>query len=144
MPSAHVEESPSYPGERLGLPETGRGSLATWRARVAALLIDWAACLVVAIASFGTSVMRESTWTAQMPLVIFFVEAAILTAFVGGSFGQVVARVAVVRVDGRPLVWWQAVLRSALKCLVVPMLIVGMDRRNAADLMLGTVVVNRR
>ena len=37
-----------YPGERLGLPREGRGSLASWSQRIWALVIDWAACTIVA------------------------------------------------------------------------------------------------
>lgn len=133
-----------YPGHSLGLPREGRGSLAPWRARVAALIVDWAACLLFATGAFGMGVMRGSDWRAQSPLGVFFVEAAVLTALMGGSFGQILARIAVVRLDGQPLRWWQAAARAALKCLVIPVLVVGAERRNLADLVLGTVVVNRR
>lgn len=144
MPPTEAQTEPTYPGESLGLPEQGRGSLASWRARVAALLVDWAACLAFSVGAFGIGVMRDSTWRAQMPLVVFFVEASILTALLGGSFGQLLARIGVTRLDGGPVRWWQAVLRSLLKCLVIPVLVVGAERRNLADMVLGTVVVNRK
>lgn len=133
-----------YPGQTVGLPEKGRGSLASWRSRVAALILDWAASMAFAVGAFGYGVIRDSDWRAQSPLMVFFVEASILTALLGGSFGQLIARVGVARLDGTPLRWWQAVARSALKCLVIPVLVVGAERRNLADLALGTVVVNRR
>lgn len=34
-----------------------------------------------------------------MPMAVFFVESVLFTAMTGGSFGQIVARVAVVRLD---------------------------------------------
>jgi hypothetical protein len=46
-----------YPGQRLGLPAQGHGSLATWRARIAALILDWAACMGVAVLLFGPGVV---------------------------------------------------------------------------------------
>lgn len=151
MPAANVEKDastepgdPAYPGASLGLPLTGRGSLASWRARVAALVVDWAVSLIFAVGAFGVGVLRDSTWRAQTPLAVFFLEASVLTALMGGSFGQLLARVGVARLDGTPLRWWQAVLRTAMKCVVIPVLVVGAERRNMADLVLGTVIVNRR
>jgi hypothetical protein len=49
----------THPGAALGLPPSGRGSLASWRARFAALVVHWAASMVVAVALFGVGVMRE-------------------------------------------------------------------------------------
>lgn len=134
----------AYPGWTLGLPPSGRGSLASWRARVAAMVGDWAASMVVAIGLFGMDVMTGSGWESFMILAVYFVEASILTALTGGSFGQLIARIGVVRADGQPLGWWRPVLRTAMKCLVIPALVVGAERRALTDLLLGTVVVNRR
>lgn len=137
-------ENEGYPGESIGLPEAGKGSLAPWRHRIAALLVDWAASMAVAVGAFGYGVLREHSWRAQMPMLVFFIESAVLTTLLGGSFGQMLARIGVARLDGRPITWWQAIARSALKCLVIPVMVVGAERRHLADLALGTVVVNRR
>ena len=48
------------------------------------------------------------------------------------------------RVDGGPLGWWRPVVRTAMKCLVIPALVVGAERRAITDLLLGTVVVHRK
>jgi len=133
-----------YPGASVGLPSSGRGSLASWRARIAALIVDWAASMMVAVAMFGVGVLRESDWRAWMIMGVFFVQASVLTAFTGGSFGQLLARIAVIRLDGEPLMWWQAVLRTLMKCLVIPAVVIGAERRGLDDLVLGTAVVNRR
>lgn len=105
---------------------------------------DWAASMVVAVGLFGTGVVTDSGWRAFMILAVYFVEASVLTALTGGSFGQLIARIGVVRTDGGPLGWWRPVVRTALKCLVIPHIVVGADRRPLTDMMLGTVVVNRR
>ena len=39
-----------FPGNRLGLPETGPGSVASWPRRVLALLLDWLIAGLVASA----------------------------------------------------------------------------------------------
>lgn len=137
-------EAETYPGESLGLPETGPGSLASWRGRVAALLLDWAGSMVVAVFAFGMAVLRESDWRAWMILAVFFVEKTVLTALVGGSFGQILARVRVVRLDRRPVGWWRAAARTAMVCVVLPAVVIGADRRGLNDLALGTVVVTQR
>lgn len=133
-----------YPGADLGLPETGRGSLATWGRRIAALAIDWGACMLVATLFFGRGVLTESDWRSFMVLAVFFVQSSILTTVTGSSFGQLLTQIGVTRVNGEPLGWWRPTVRTLLKCLVVPVVVIGAERRHLDDLMLGTVVVHRR
>ena len=133
-----------YPGAALGLPASGRGSLAPWRARVAAIIADWAASMAVATGLFGPAVVTGHDWRAWMTYAVFFVESAVLTVVTGGSFGQLLARIGVVRLDRHPLEWWRSLLRTTLKCLIIPAVIIGADRRGIDDIMLGTAVVTRR
>ncbi len=139
-----MSEQEAYPGQSIGLPESGRGSLATWRARIAALLVDWGTSMVVAVFAFGVGVLRDGGWRAWMVLTVFFLQKAILTALVGGSFGQILARVTIVRLDGEPLGWWRAIARTAMVCVVLPAVVIGAERRGLDDLVLGTVAVRRR
>lgn len=138
------EASASYPGQSIGLPETGRGSLAPWRNRFAALIVDWAASMMLATALFGREVLTGHGWQAWMVLAVFFVESSVLTTLASGSFGQLLARVAVVRLDRQPLGWWLPTARCAMKCIVIPFVVIGAERRSMADMLLGTVVINRR
>lgn len=134
-----------YPGQRIGLPATGRGSLASWGSRIAALVADWLICTVVAVLLFGTRVVTGQGWTSWTTLGTFFVESAVLSVLAGGSAGQLVCRIAVVRVVGdKPLDLGRSLLRSALVCIVLPALVIGTDRRGLHDLVAGTVVVTRR
>lgn len=105
---------------------------------------DWAASMVVAVAIFGIPVVTGNDWRSFMILAVYFVQASILTVLAGGSFGQLIARIGVVRLDGEQLGVWRPVLRTALKCLVIPHIVVGAERRPLTDMLLGTVVVNRR
>lgn len=134
----------SYPGQGLGLPASGRGALASWGSRLGALVLDWGASMVVAIGAFGGGVLTETGWRAWMILAVFVAQKALLTALTGSSFGQLVSRVGVIRVGGEPVGWWRAIARAVLVGLVVPAVVVGADRRGLNDLLLGTVVVNRR
>lgn len=144
-PSAPLEQS--YPGERLGLPENGPGSVAGWLRRGAALTVDWIACLLVASVAFGYQWIGgtpgEQGWVNASPLLVFLLEATLLTPLAGGSFGQLALRVAVVRVDGKPLTVLHAFARTLLICLVIPPVVFNRDQRGLHDLAVGTVAVRR-
>jgi uncharacterized RDD family membrane protein YckC len=133
-----------YPGERVGLPQAGPGSLAGWGRRVAALVVDWVVCTVVAVVLFSPQVLTGHGWYRWATLTTFFVESAVLCVFAGGSVGQLVCRLAVGRVDRSQLDLGRSFLRAAMVCVVLPALVVGTDRRGLHDLAAGTVVVNRR
>ena len=142
--SVTVPAAAEYPGQSIGLPQSGRGSLATWGARIAALAIDWGASMIVATFLFGVGVLREGGWKAWMILAVFFVQSTVLTALTGSSFGQLLARIGVHRLDGERLGWLRAIARAAMISVVLPTVVVGAERRALNDLVLGTVVVNRR
>lgn len=100
--------------------------------------------MAVAVGLFGTEVVTGSGWRAWMILAVFFVESAGLVALTSASFGQILCRIAVVRLDTKPVGLPRAVLRQALICLALPPLVIGTDRRGLQDLAAATVVVNRR
>jgi uncharacterized RDD family membrane protein YckC len=126
------------------MPESGAGSLAPWRARIVALLVDWVASMLIAVLLFGRGVLTESDWHSWMILAVFFLESGTGTMFFGASLGQLLAKLAVVRLDREPLGPLRAYGRAALVCLVLPALVIGADRRGLHDLAAGTVVINRR
>jgi hypothetical protein len=132
-----------YPGSSLGLPASGRGSLASWRGRIAALIIDWASSMVIATLLVGEGALHGGGWRGFVVLAVYVAQKAVMTWLASGSFGQLLARVAVVRVGGGPIGLWRAVVRAVMVALVVPAVVVGAERRGLDDLVLGTVVVNR-
>ena len=91
----------------------------------------------------GSAVFSSHGWEAWLPLLVFWLEVGLLTPLLGGSFGQVLTRVAVVHVDGRPVSLLVSLLRSLLICLVVPPVIYNRDRRGLHDLVTGTLTVRR-
>ncbi len=139
-----MAEPTTYPGQDLGLPRSGRGSLAGWNSRILALVVDWLASMAVAVGLFGSAVMTGGGWRAWMVLATFCVESSMLGAVAAGSFGQILFRIAVVRLDGQPLGFPRAIARAILVSLALPALIIGANRRGLQDLALGTVVTNRR
>jgi len=136
-----------YPGERLGLPAEGPGAVAGWGRRVVALALDWFASTAVAALVFGYqwlgATAGEQGWVGATPLLVLLLEASVLTAVAGGSFGQLALRVAVVRLDRRPVTLLHALLRTFLICLVIPPLVFTRDRRGLHDLAAGTITIRR-
>jgi uncharacterized RDD family membrane protein YckC len=116
--------------------------VASWGRRALALLLDWIAALLVATVVVGYGVWGGG-WEAWAPMGVFFVEATALTALLGGSFGQLALRLAVVRVDGGPVTLLHALVRTALICVVVPPLVFNRDNRGLHDLLVGTVTLRR-
>lgn len=106
-----------------------------------ALVVDWAACIVI-VAMFAGG-YRTSPGFSLAILAAFVVESAVFTATIGGSFGQVATRLRVVRADGdpRPLDPIRALARQILVALFVPPLIFRPDGRGLHDLAVGTATV---
>ena len=138
---------PAYPGERLGLPKDGPGAVAGWGRRILAIFIDWVASTLVAGLLFGYqwfgATAGEQGLVGAAPLLVFLVEATVLTALLGGSFGQLAVRVNVVRLDGRPVNLLEALVRTFLILLVVPPLIFNRDQRGLHDMIVRTVTIRR-
>ena len=131
-----------YPGSRLGLPADGPRSVASWTRRIVALVLDWFASMLVAAAVLGSAVWGQG-WEAWAPMGVFLLEAGVLTALIGGSFGQLLMRVVVVRVDGKPLGLLPALGRTLLICLVVPPLVFNRDNRGLHDMAFKTIALQR-
>ena len=135
-PGGTDRTSQSYAGQRLGRPPTGQGSVAGFGARIIAYLIDSAACALIA---YG--LLRDQQWT----LVVFAVEVLVLTGLAGGSAGQLLSGLRVVRLDaGGPVGLPRAVLRTFLLVLLIPALVWDRDGRGLHDRAAGTVVVRSR
>jgi uncharacterized RDD family membrane protein YckC len=134
---------PSYPGQRLGLPEQGPGSVAGWGRRLLALAVDWLASMLIVAAFVGGEVWTGRGLVQWAPMGVFLIEVTLFTALMGGSFGQLVCRVAVARLDGKPVNVLQALVRTFLVCLVIPPLVFNRDQRGLHDLAVGTVTLQR-
>lgn len=124
-----------FKGQRFGLPEHGAGSVAGMGRRFLALLIDWLACVLIA------NLVTSGQPPAFLPLVIFFVEVALLTALSGSSFGQRIVGIRIVSLTGDRLDPARTVLRTLLLCLVVPPLIFDRDQRGLHDRAAGSVAI---
>lgn len=135
-----------YAGLRLGLPESGAGSLAHWGPRIVALVIDWVLANAAAYAVFrSTDIWQPPTTPADAsPLIAFAVMTAGLVAILGSSIGHRVRHLQVVRLDGRQVGAWRAIVRTVLVLLVIPPLVVDADGRGLHDRAAGTILVTTR
>jgi uncharacterized RDD family membrane protein YckC len=135
-------EPGTYPGERLGLPKDGPGSIARFGRRIAALIVDWLislglAALVVALGSLDLQVQ-----TVQ--LAVWFVLGVASVRLFGFTPGQLALGLEVVAVDGRMHVGTgRALGRGVLITLVIPALFTDSDLRGLHDLATKTAVVKR-
>lgn len=138
------EPDGDWPGARLGLPHEGAGAVAGWGKRILALIIDWIlSSLVVSVLvqrSFWEPPSGVDRW---LPLMMFAAEAFVLTATLGGSAGQLVCGVRVVRLTGARLEPWRAFVRAILVCLVIPAVIYNRDQRGLHDMAVDSVALRR-
>lgn len=130
-----LPEGNSYRGQRLGLPESGPGSMASTGMRVLALFIDWISAMLLA-----RLLVRSSSLESIAILGIFGLQVGLLTWLSGASFGQ---RIVGLRVVGRTrrLGFTGSALRTLLICLLIPPLIWDADGRGLHDRAVDTVVV---
>ena len=76
----------SYPGERLGLPETGPGSVGRLGRRIAALFIDYAAATIIATAYLGFqqwALPKEAGLSQFAPMIVFAVLQIVFIPTIG-------------------------------------------------------------
>jgi uncharacterized RDD family membrane protein YckC len=128
---------PGYPGEDLGLPETGPGSVASWGRRVGALCIDWGVCILLVLTLVRPPAPDVSIWI----LAIFGLQDLMLTSVTGLTLGKLVLRIRVARLDGKLVGLFWGLVRTLLLLLVVPPLVTDKDMRGLHDRASNTVVI---
>jgi len=129
---ATSKKTEGYPGQRLGLPERGPGSVASMPRRLLALLIDWLLSMVIAY-----WLTKSQFWT----IAVFAVEVYILTVFGGSTVGKRLVGIRTVRIGGGPIGFGWALVRTALLLTVVPPLLTDRDLRGLHDRASNTIVV---
>jgi uncharacterized RDD family membrane protein YckC len=127
-----TEIGETYPGERLGLPREGSGSIARLGRRVGALFIDYGAAYLIS-GFWG--------WDAVAILVIFAIIQIAFLPTLQGSPGHRILGLRLVRVDGAWVGLWRPVLRTLLLVVVIPAVIWDPDQRGLHDKAAGTVLL---
>jgi uncharacterized RDD family membrane protein YckC len=134
-----------YPGQNLGLPEFGSGSVAGWSRRFGALVIDWVICSLIAVAFFYHPAAGHATDVLVQPRLwtpaVFGVQDFVLTATTGFTIGKRLTGLRVIRLGGGPVGFGRALARTVLLMLIVPALMMDRDLRGLQDKAARTVVV---
>jgi len=163
-PGAVSGDQESYPGQRLGMPERGPGSLARFGRRLVAVLVDWLVCTVIA-AGLMHYRLGQGGLGPFKPLVVFVLMNLLLVGTLGSTVGHRLLGIRVVRLGGSsagpgsgagsassagpasssgsganagPLL---VLVRTVLLAVVIPALIWDRDTRGFHDKIAGTVLI---
>lgn len=133
-----------YPGQRLGLPESGPGSVARLGRRVAAVAVDW--LIAYGIAALGlTAGLLTMRFLSMTVLVVWFVLGVAAVRLYGFTPGQYLMGLRVASIDYRQHVGTgRAAARGLLISLVIPALFTDSDGRGIQDRLTATAVVRSR
>ena len=129
-----VNAGESYPGQRLGLPRDGAGSVARVGRRIGALAIDYGAAYLI------------SGFFAFDPLAILAIFGAIQIVFLPtlqASPGHRIFGLRLQLVGGGWVGLWRPIIRTILLIAVIPAVIWDADQRGLHDKAAGTVLVRR-
>jgi uncharacterized RDD family membrane protein YckC len=134
QPQKFGDLAPSkYPGERLGLPESGRASVGRVGRRIGGIAIDWAIAVLFSVAFFH--------YNGFATTIIFFVLQSVFIPTIGGSIGHRVVGLRVVPLTGGWVGIWRPIVRSALLSIVIPAIVWDSDQRGFHDKVAGTVLI---
>jgi hypothetical protein len=135
-PRGGAQDDAGYAGQRLGLPADGPGSVAGFGRRLAAVTIDWLACVILA------QPFSNAPWA---PLAVFAGMSLLLLSTLSATFGMRLLGLGVARLGVRGLVSpLRVTVRTVLLCLVIPAVIWDRDGRGLHDKAVGTVVIRTR
>jgi len=132
-----------FPGERLGLPASGLGSVTGWGRRFVALFVDGFVATATVRLLFPDFEPSGGPYTLAV-IGAFVVQVTLLTTLLQGSFGQLVMGIRLAPV-GAPRRWpLRMGVRAVLVALVLPALLYDRDRRGLPDHAAKTVLVRFR
>ncbi|MDJ0383273.1 RDD family protein [Streptomyces sp. G-G2] len=119
-----------YPGQQLGLPKEGPGSVARFGRRLGAVAIDWLGCQLIA---YGLITRGDMTASANWTLGVFVALVVLTVGTVGFTPGKRILGLRVIAEDGGRLGFGRVVLRTVLLALVIPAVIWDRDSRGLHD-----------
>jgi uncharacterized RDD family membrane protein YckC len=104
--------------------------------RFAALMIDWAVCLLV-------SSLYANPFTVAWPAtVLLIIVNTVFIGFFGRTLGMSLARIRCVSyADGGAIGPWRGLIRAVLLALVIPAVILNSQARGWHDRAAGSIVV---
>lgn len=126
---------------RRPTPDEG-GTGAPFGRRVIALVIDWAACLLITNGLVGAVVELSPEAISFAPLGLLFLLNLIGVTLGGATFGHRIMGLRVLPVHGEWVTPPRSAARAALLCLLLPpMIVITDDGRGLHDRAAGTRIV---
>lgn len=131
-----------YPGQGMGRPQSGPGSIARPLRRIIAFWLDW---LLVkgSIFLLGRFVFPglEGAGLDVLVIVFFWLYMVSAVGFMGHTLGHFALGMQVQGLDGQPVGWFSALIRQTMVMLVLPVLIMDADQRGLHDRARHTILV---
>jgi uncharacterized RDD family membrane protein YckC len=134
----------AYPGERLGMPREGAGSMGRFGRRLVGAIIDWTACQLIAAALFSVPLPFAgvaSRGDTTILLALFALENLLLLSTTGYTLGHRIVGLRVLSLDGQRARPFQVLVRTVLLCLFLPALFWDKDGRGLHDKAAGTLIL---
>ncbi|GAA1413807.1 RDD family protein [Glutamicibacter uratoxydans] len=128
--------SQQWPGEGLGRPERGPGSVARFPRRLLAVCLDWGLSMLVSYWLFNSHELAT--------LLVFLAGQLLGVGLLGHSLGHRIFGMQVQSMEGKALKSLQGLIRSVLLCLFVPALVIDKDQRGLHDRLAKSILVNIR
>lgn len=135
MTASSDASSSDWPGQRLGLPESGPRSVARLGRRIAAIAIDWASAVAISAVFFS--------YDSIATLLIFVGLQVLFTITINASLGHALLGMRVVPMAGGLLGVWRPAVRALLIALVIPALLFDENHRGLHDRAAGTILLRR-
>jgi hypothetical protein len=146
--AADPDDDFQYRGNRLGLPESGTGSVPGVGRRLVGLVLDWILALMIAWGAYGAGLIgrgvpspeEASTLVGNTALVVFAAMNILLLTLFGTTVGRRIVGVGISATGERSWPWFVSMtVRTLLLCLVIPAVIYDRDTRGLHDRAAGTV-----
>lgn len=139
-PGAVTDAEPGkFRGERLGLSESGPGSIAGLGRRCVAFLADWLMALGISL------LIVPSGQAPTVTLLVWFIIGVATVSLFGFTPGQFFLGIREARVDQPvPVGFVRALAKQALLVFVIPALFTDADGRGMHDQATGTALVRAR
>lgn len=148
-PGTSAQGPNDFPGQRLGLPQAGAGSLVGMGRRIVALLLDWfiaygLASLAITLGFTSSAAFLGTQVGSTAIMGVWLVLGVVTVRLFGFTPGQYALGVRVASVDHRMHVGTgRALCRGLLVAFVIPALFTDTDGRGYHDRLTGTAIVRR-
>ncbi|MGZ7497048.1 RDD family protein [Corynebacterium sp. ZY180755] len=142
IPAEFDGEAPAkWPGEKMGLPQSGPGSLASVARRSGGVAIDWLICWIVG--AFIHMFTLQLGGTSTITLMLFILLGIVSVTLFARTPGQALLGMGVARIDKRDerVGFVRAAARTIFTIFVLPAAMVDTDGRGMHDRATGTAVV---